>query len=222
MMNVQHETAVTVHENLLPGNQRIWQCFATRYKIYSELRNFCKLNTLPTKMFFFSFQTLFIKFCTLFMAKWKATLVWLREKLCEFVKNRMKIGKSNYITRIVVSYHSGKAARFLPTRALIGNNFADLILNFWYSKVGNSLIFFSRLETDFFWSYVTTQDTLRVAFVAWNPGSMWQLCAATMSWVGWLLELFILFAENTKLYTPSTLNIEFIQWHTQLIMCAVK
>ena len=42
-MNVQHETAVTVHENLLPGNQRIWQCFATRCKIYSELRNFCKL-----------------------------------------------------------------------------------------------------------------------------------------------------------------------------------
>ena len=26
----------------------------------------------------------------------------------------------------------------------------------------------------------------------------------------------------SKLYTPSTLNIDFIQWHTQLIMCAVK
>ena len=25
-----------------------------------------------------------------------------------------------------------------------------------------------------------------------------------------------------KLSTPSTLNIDFIQWHTQLIMCAVK
>ena len=25
-----------------------------------------------------------------------------------------------------------------------------------------------------------------------------------------------------KLYTPSTLNIDFIQWHTQLIVCAVK
>ena len=52
MMNVQHETAVTVHENLLPGNQRIWQCFATRYKIYSELRNFCKL-LCQSKCFFF-------------------------------------------------------------------------------------------------------------------------------------------------------------------------
>ena len=27
---------------------------------------------------------------------------------------------------------------------------------------------------------------------------------------------------GAKLYTPSTLNIDFIQWHTQLIMCAVK
>ena len=54
-MNVQHETAVTVHENLLPGNQKIWQCFATRYKIYSELRNFCKQLTLPIKIFCFSF-----------------------------------------------------------------------------------------------------------------------------------------------------------------------
>ena len=26
----------------------------------------------------------------------------------------------------------------------------------------------------------------------------------------------------SKLYTPSTLNIDFIQWHTQLNMCAVK
>ena len=25
-----------------------------------------------------------------------------------------------------------------------------------------------------------------------------------------------------KLYTPSTLNIDFIQWHTQLNVCAVK
>ena len=25
-----------------------------------------------------------------------------------------------------------------------------------------------------------------------------------------------------KLYIPSTLNIDFIQWHTQLIVCAVK
>ena len=27
---------------------------------------------------------------------------------------------------------------------------------------------------------------------------------------------------KSKLYTPSTLNIDFIQWHTQLIVCAVK
>ena len=27
---------------------------------------------------------------------------------------------------------------------------------------------------------------------------------------------------KAKLYTPSTLNIDFIQWHTQLIVCAVK
>ena len=27
---------------------------------------------------------------------------------------------------------------------------------------------------------------------------------------------------TAKLYKPSTLNIDFIQWHTQLIMCAVK
>ena len=27
---------------------------------------------------------------------------------------------------------------------------------------------------------------------------------------------------NPKLYTPSTLNIDFIQWHTQLNVCAVK
>ena len=27
---------------------------------------------------------------------------------------------------------------------------------------------------------------------------------------------------EAKLYTPSTLNIDLILWHTQLIMCAVK
>ena len=59
-MNVQHETAVTVHENLLPGNQRIWQCFATRYKIYSELRNFCML-LCQSKCFFFFFPDTFHK-----------------------------------------------------------------------------------------------------------------------------------------------------------------
>ena len=30
------------------------------------------------------------------------------------------------------------------------------------------------------------------------------------------------FTPTPKLYTPSTLNIDFIQWHTQSIMCAVK
>ena len=30
------------------------------------------------------------------------------------------------------------------------------------------------------------------------------------------------FKFRAKLYTPSTLNIDFIQWHTQLNMCAVK
>ena len=59
-MNVQHETAVTVHENLLPGNQRIWQCFAPRYKIYSELRNFFKL-LCQSKRFFFLFPDTFHK-----------------------------------------------------------------------------------------------------------------------------------------------------------------
>ena len=30
------------------------------------------------------------------------------------------------------------------------------------------------------------------------------------------------FIPYPKLYTPSTLNIDFIQWHTQLNVCAVK
>ena len=30
------------------------------------------------------------------------------------------------------------------------------------------------------------------------------------------------FRRKSKLYTPSTLNIDFIQWHTQLNVCAVK
>ena len=30
------------------------------------------------------------------------------------------------------------------------------------------------------------------------------------------------YKRGTKLYTPSTLNIDFIQWHTQLDVCAVK
>ena len=30
------------------------------------------------------------------------------------------------------------------------------------------------------------------------------------------------FVMKTKLYTPSTLNIDLIQWHTHLIVCAVK
>ena len=32
----------------------------------------------------------------------------------------------------------------------------------------------------------------------------------------------IQFEVHPKLYTPSTLNIDFIQWHTQLNVCAVK
>ena len=35
-------------------------------------------------------------------------------------------------------------------------------------------------------------------------------------------KILPLLKMEAKLYTPSTLNIEFIQWHTQLIMCAVK
>jgi len=30
------------------------------------------------------------------------------------------------------------------------------------------------------------------------------------------------FMTGAKLYTPSTPNIDFIQWHTHLIVCAVK
>ena len=30
------------------------------------------------------------------------------------------------------------------------------------------------------------------------------------------------FTPTPKLYTPSTLNIDFIQWHTHVIVCAVK
>ena len=30
------------------------------------------------------------------------------------------------------------------------------------------------------------------------------------------------FERGAKLYTPSTLNIDFIQWHTHVIVCAVK
>ena len=33
---------------------------------------------------------------------------------------------------------------------------------------------------------------------------------------------FVSFKLCPKLYTPSTLNIDLILWHTQLIMCAVK
>ena len=32
----------------------------------------------------------------------------------------------------------------------------------------------------------------------------------------------IFFAQSPKLYIPSTLNIELILWHTQLIVCAIK
>ena len=31
-----------------------------------------------------------------------------------------------------------------------------------------------------------------------------------------------LFVQNSKLYIPSTINIDLILWHTQLIVCAVK
>ena len=37
-----------------------------------------------------------------------------------------------------------------------------------------------------------------------------------------ILYCFRIFRVFSKLYTPSTLNIGFIQWHTQLIVCAVK
>ena len=35
-------------------------------------------------------------------------------------------------------------------------------------------------------------------------------------------EVHKVFSPRPKLYTPSTLNIDFIQWHTQLNVCAVK
>ena len=43
------------------------------------------------------------------------------------------------------------------------------------------------------------------------------------SLISWgMTKALIQFELDPKLYTPSTLNIDFIQWHTQLIMCAVK
>ena len=44
-------------------------------------------------------------------------------------------------------------------------------------------------------------------------------------WENIVLEMqknFLISKLKAKLSTPSTLNIDFIQWHTQLIMCAVK
>ena len=35
-------------------------------------------------------------------------------------------------------------------------------------------------------------------------------------------KTYIFSYAPAKLYTPSTLNIDFIQWHTQLNVCAVK
>ena len=50
-------------------------------------------------------------------------------------------------------------------------------------------------------------------------------CLDVESWK-WKLRLLDLDMRSSilraKLSTPSTLNIDFIQWHTQLIMCAVR
>ena len=50
-----------------------------------------------------------------------------------------------------------------------------------------------------------------------------------LSILGWKLMKFIFsgiaqtkYALKLKLYIPSTLNIDLILWHTQLIVCAVK
>ena len=37
-----------------------------------------------------------------------------------------------------------------------------------------------------------------------------------------LTKIFYVFQSKPKLYIPSTLNIDLILWHTQLIVCAVK
>ena len=37
-----------------------------------------------------------------------------------------------------------------------------------------------------------------------------------------IFSLLFWLKPGPKLYTPSTLNIDFIQWHTQLNVCAVK
>ena len=43
------------------------------------------------------------------------------------------------------------------------------------------------------------------------------------SLISWgMTKALIQFELDPKLYTPSTLNIDFIQWHTQLNVCAVK
>ena len=55
------------------------------------------------------------------------------------------------------------------------------------------------------------------------------ICAAENKYQTLFLNFFMHLTQKcavsvveAKLYTPSTLNIDFIQWHTQLNVCAVK
>ena len=41
-------------------------------------------------------------------------------------------------------------------------------------------------------------------------------------WIFMIKVSLVALMKWAKLYTPSTLNIDLILWHTQLIMCAAK
>ena len=72
----------------------------------------------------------------------------------------------------------------------------------------------------------------KVCFSGKKIVSFWPLGHSFFRWlwvtnirVSTLLKLsakYFFFIQRPKLYIPSTLNIDFILWHTQLIVCAVK
>ena len=67
----------------------------------------------------------------------------------------------------------------------------------------------NKTESEFYWNIKDCRNNTRSHFLLFE-GKIWNPCPNGILFDIWL-----------KLYNPSTLNIDLILWHTQLIVCAL-
>ena len=79
-----------------------------------------------------------------------------------------------------------------------------------------------KYSKDFAWSSAGRASSISTAkaFITWDSGFKNTDARSELAVLSSVLLSFVPFVSKSKLYTPSTLNIDLILWHTQLNVCA--